>query len=81
MSLACLLRYVSLEPEHRYAVLEMGAERVGELQGLCEQIVRPHWSVITTVGSAHLLHFGRYRMSLSRKANWCSASLKMVLPC
>jgi UDP-N-acetylmuramoyl-tripeptide--D-alanyl-D-alanine ligase len=52
------LTLLGLEPEHCYAVLEMGAERVGELQGLCEQMASPHWSVITTVGSAHLLHFG-----------------------
>lgn len=52
------LTLLGLESQHRYAVLEMGAERVGELRGLCEQIVSPHWSVITTVGSAHLLHFG-----------------------
>ncbi len=52
------LTLLSLESEHRYAVLEMGAERVGELAWLCETIVPPQWSVITTVGSAHLQHFG-----------------------
>lgn len=52
------LTLLAMEPEHRYAVLEMGAERVGELASLCETIARPHWSVITSIGSAHLHHFG-----------------------
>ncbi|HEU5377119.1 MAG TPA: UDP-N-acetylmuramoyl-tripeptide--D-alanyl-D-alanine ligase [Ktedonobacteraceae bacterium] len=47
-----------LEPQHRYAVLEMGAQWVGELTWLCETIARPNWSVITNVGAAHLGYFG-----------------------
>jgi UDP-N-acetylmuramoyl-tripeptide--D-alanyl-D-alanine ligase len=47
-----------LEPEHRYAVLEMGAQWVGELTWLAETIARPHWSLITNVGAAHLGIFG-----------------------
>jgi UDP-N-acetylmuramoyl-tripeptide--D-alanyl-D-alanine ligase len=52
------LTLLRLESEHKYAVLEMGAEWVGELRGLCETIACPDWSVITTVGAAHLKHFG-----------------------
>ena len=51
------LTVLRLEPEHRYAVLEMGAEWVGELTWLCS-IVRPDWSIVTNVGSAHLRTFG-----------------------
>ncbi len=51
------LTLLRLEPEHRYAVLEMGAERVGELAWLCT-IVRPDWSIVTNVGLAHLGFFG-----------------------
>lgn len=51
------LTVLRLEPEHRYAVLEMGAEWVGELTWLCG-IVRPDWSIVTNVGSAHLKTFG-----------------------
>jgi len=47
-----------LEPQHRYAVLEMGAQRVGELAWLSTTVARPHWSLITNVGSAHLGIFG-----------------------
>ncbi len=46
-----------LEPQHRYAVLEMGAQWVGELAWLCT-IAAPHWSIITNVGSSHLEFFG-----------------------
>lgn len=47
-----------LEPQHRYAVLEMGAQWVGELTWLSTTIARPHWSLITNVGTAHLEFFG-----------------------
>jgi UDP-N-acetylmuramoyl-tripeptide--D-alanyl-D-alanine ligase len=47
-----------LEPQHRYAVLEMGAQWVGELTWLSKNIAAPHWSLITNVGSAHLEFFG-----------------------
>lgn len=51
------LTLLRLEPQHRYAVLEMGAQWVGELAWLCT-IAAPNWSLITTVGAAHLEHFG-----------------------
>jgi len=51
------LTVLRLEPQHCYAVLEMGAERVGELTWLCS-IVRPDWSIVTNVGFAHLGLFG-----------------------
>lgn len=51
------LTVLRLEPQHRYAVLEMGAEQVGELAWLCS-IVHPDWSIVTNVGSAHLSTFG-----------------------
>lgn len=47
-----------LEPQYRYAVLEMGAQWVGELRWLSETIARPDWSLITNVGAAHLGIFG-----------------------
>jgi UDP-N-acetylmuramoyl-tripeptide--D-alanyl-D-alanine ligase len=51
------LTLLRLEPEHRYAVLEMGAQWVGELAWLCRTIARPDWSLITNVGTAHLEFF------------------------
>ncbi len=52
------LTLLRLEPQHRYAVLEMGAQWVGELTWLCETIATPNWSIITNVGAAHLGYFG-----------------------
>ncbi len=52
------LTLLRLEEQHRYAVLEMGAQWVGELAWLCDTIARPDWSLITNVGAAHLEYFG-----------------------
>ena len=52
------LTLLRLEPQHRYAVLEMGAQWVGELSWLSKTIARPNWSIITNVGAAHLEYFG-----------------------
>jgi UDP-N-acetylmuramoyl-tripeptide--D-alanyl-D-alanine ligase len=70
------LTLLRLAPEDQYAVLEMGAERVGELQALCETIARPDWSVITTVGAAHLKYFG----SLERIAIAKSELVQVLSP-
>jgi UDP-N-acetylmuramoyl-tripeptide--D-alanyl-D-alanine ligase len=51
------LTVLRLEPEHHFAVLEMGAQRVGEIAMLC-RIAPPCVGVITTVGPAHLEYFG-----------------------
>ena len=52
------LTLLRLEAQHRYAVLEMGAQWVGELAGLCRTIMCPNWAIITNVGAAHLEFFG-----------------------
>jgi UDP-N-acetylmuramoyl-tripeptide--D-alanyl-D-alanine ligase len=52
------LTLLRLEPQHRYAVLEMGAQWVGELTWLCNNIATPNWSMVTSIGSAHLEFFG-----------------------
>jgi UDP-N-acetylmuramoyl-tripeptide--D-alanyl-D-alanine ligase len=51
------LTVLGLEPEHRYAVLEMGAQWVGEIAMLC-RIAPPRIGVVTAVGPAHLEYFG-----------------------
>jgi len=61
------LTLLRLEPQHRYAVLEMGAQWVGELTWLSESIARPDWSIITNVGAAHLEYFGsQERVALAK---------------
>jgi UDP-N-acetylmuramoyl-tripeptide--D-alanyl-D-alanine ligase len=52
------LTLLRLEPQYRHAVLEMGAQWVGELRWLCETIATPNWSIITNIGAAHLGYFG-----------------------
>lgn len=49
-----------LTPEHRYAVLEMGAAKVGDIQYLA-RLARPHIGIVTNVGPAHLQGFGDER--------------------
>lgn len=46
-----------LEPSHRYAVLEMGADHPGEIRELCA-LTQPHIGVVTNVGASHLKYFG-----------------------
>jgi UDP-N-acetylmuramoyl-tripeptide--D-alanyl-D-alanine ligase len=46
-----------LEAEHQFAVLEMGAQRVGEVALLC-RIAPPDLAVVTVVGPEHLEFFG-----------------------
>jgi UDP-N-acetylmuramoyl-tripeptide--D-alanyl-D-alanine ligase len=51
------LTVLRLEPEHRFAVLEMGAQWVGEIAMLC-RIAPPRIGIVTAVGPAHLEYFG-----------------------
>ncbi len=46
-----------LEPAHRFAVLELGADHPGEIADLCAMI-RPNVGVVTNVSPAHLEYFG-----------------------
>src|SRR5690348_891514 len=67
------LTLLRLEPQHRYAVLEMGAQWVGELAWLCNTIARPNWSIITNVGAAHLEFFGSQERVLIAKTELVQA--------
>ena len=51
------LTLFELTPEHRYAVIEMGANAPGEIAALAA-IVRPDVAVISNIGPAHLDGFG-----------------------
>jgi UDP-N-acetylmuramoyl-tripeptide--D-alanyl-D-alanine ligase len=51
------LTLLRLNPEHTFAVIEMGAQWVGEIAGLC-RIAPPDIAVVTVVGPEHLEFFG-----------------------
>jgi UDP-N-acetylmuramoyl-tripeptide--D-alanyl-D-alanine ligase len=51
------LTVLRLEPTHRYAVIEMGANRAGDVAALVE-IARPTVGLITNAGAEHLEGFG-----------------------
>jgi UDP-N-acetylmuramoyl-tripeptide--D-alanyl-D-alanine ligase len=51
------LTLLRLNPEHQFAVLEMGAQWVGEISRLC-RIAQPDIAVVTVVGPEHLEFFG-----------------------
>lgn len=46
-----------LEPTHRFAVLELGADHPGEIADLCS-VIQPEVGVVTNVSPAHLQYFG-----------------------
>ena len=47
----------TLEPAHRYAVVELGADHPGEIAELCA-LVKPHAGIVTNVAPTHLRYFG-----------------------
>lgn len=51
------LTLLSLRQEHEIAIVEMGANHVGEIAHLCE-IAVPDFGIITNIGIAHLEGFG-----------------------
>ena len=53
------LTLLQLKPEHRFAVVEMGANHQGEIRELC-RIADPDFGLITNVGKAHLEGFGSF---------------------
>lgn len=51
------LTLLSIGPETEIAVIEMGANHIGEIEALC-RIARPTHGLITNIGKAHLEGFG-----------------------
>ncbi len=51
------LTLLNLKKEHEIAIIEMGANHVGEIGELCE-IAQPTHGLITSIGKAHLEGFG-----------------------
>lgn len=53
------LTLLKLESDHEIAVIEMGANHIGEINALCN-IAMPTHGLITNIGYAHLEGFGSY---------------------
>ncbi len=53
------LTLLSVTKEHNFAVIEMGANHIGEIAELCK-IAAPDFGIITNVGKAHLEGFGSF---------------------
>ena len=51
------LSLLSLTSNHQIAIIEMGANHVGEIAALCK-IAQPNYGLITNIGTAHLEGFG-----------------------
>lgn len=60
------LTLLKLNETHQIAVVEMGANHIGEIDRLC-QIALPNFGLITNIGHAHLEGFGSYEGVVTAK--------------
>lgn len=60
------LTLLRLRPEHKFAVVEMGASHPGDIKELVE-IAEPDYGLITNVGKAHLEGFGSFEGVIKTK--------------
>lgn len=61
------LTLLKLKPEHQLAIIEMGANHLGEIDFLTK-IALPDYGIITNVGKAHLEGFGSLEGVMKTKA-------------
>jgi UDP-N-acetylmuramoyl-tripeptide--D-alanyl-D-alanine ligase len=61
------LTLLAMPSDTEIAVIEMGANHIGEIAELCE-IAQPNYGIITNIGKAHLEGFGSYEGVLRAKS-------------
>lgn len=66
------LSLLNVSPEHDFAVLELAANKAGEIAALTE-FCQPHVGVITRIGQAHLAGFGSQQGVAEAKTELLSA--------
>ncbi len=74
------LSLLAIRPETEIAVIEMGANHMGEINQLC-QLARPDYGIITNIGKAHLEGFGSFEGVINAKSelyNWIDDHGKML---
>jgi UDP-N-acetylmuramoyl-tripeptide--D-alanyl-D-alanine ligase len=71
------LQLLRLEPEHEYAVVEMGMNHAGEI-ALLARIAAPDWGVVTNVGTAHVENFADGQAGIARAKFELVASLPVT---
>lgn len=69
------LTLLNLNTQHRYAVIEMGANHIGEIAYLT-QLTQPNVALITNIGPAHLQGFGSMAGVAQAKAEIFSGLIK-----
>lgn len=60
------LTLLRIDKSHEIAIIEMGANHVGEIKELCE-IADPNFGLITNIGHAHIEGFGSYENIIKTK--------------
>lgn len=60
------LTLLQMQEDHQVAIIEMGANHLGEIKILCD-IAMPNYGIITNVGKAHLEGFGSFEGIMKTK--------------